>query len=117
MLAERRLTAETNILLEKRQNSRNHELQENNSDNRGDNSNHRYGEEELSQLIGSSVEDLEHELRQRTTAHKTVVTVLRLSEQSLDHVLTHLDAKLDWVTSADVANLSYYLHRYNRNLI
>jgi hypothetical protein len=62
MLAEKRLTAETNILLEKRQNSRNH-VQENNSDNRGDNSNHRYGEDELSKLLGSSVEDLEHELR------------------------------------------------------
>ena len=65
-------------------------------------------------MIGSSVEDLERELRLRNTLHATAIRVLRLSANSLERVIIHLDAKLDFVTSADVANLSYYLLRYNR---
>ena len=117
MLAEKRLTAETSILLQMRENSRLQEVQANNSENRGVNSNHKYGEDEISQILGSSVEDLKQELEQRTTLHEIAIAVLRLSEQALERVLSHLDANLAWVTIPDVANLSYYLRGYNKDII
>ena len=65
-------------------------------------------------MIGSSVEDLERELRLRNNILASAIRVLRLSADSLERVLIHLDAKLDFVTNADVANLGYNLLRYNR---